>query len=268
MATTANSPSWVRTYTNDDATKYQVAYRSNNVKEDANGRALPGSFTTNLQVDRVAIDGNVTGGGVNATWTTAATRGPGANGVWTRQYLDDADTTLGFALPDASWSDLNSRTSNFNSQVSNISANAIAKYFRTLGFGRGSGLSTQEGAIREISRSQGSNNQGNPSEDATGANRTNITALPEEESSRPRPKYQSRYTYYYPIALKANRDQDKLQISVLKYKPKAIKGFKVAKNRDQGGRSGYTSRVLGSVFLPVPGSVNDSNKYNVIDILA
>ena len=81
MATTANSPSWVRTYTNDDATKYQVAYRSNNVwKEDANGRALPGSFTTNLQVDRTAIDGNVTGGGVNATWTTAATRGPGANG--------------------------------------------------------------------------------------------------------------------------------------------------------------------------------------------
>ena len=260
MATTANSPSWVRTYTNDDATKYQVAYRSNNVwKEDANGRALPGSFTTNLQVDRTAIDGNVTGGGVNATWTTAATRGPGANGVWTRQYLDDADTTLGFALPDASWSDLNDRKSNFNSQVSNISANAIAKYFRTLGFGRGSGLSTQEGAIREISRSQGSNNQGNPSEDATGANRTNITALPEEESSRPRPKYQSRYTYYYPIALKANRDQDKLQISVLEYKPKKIKGFKIAKNRDQGGRAGYTSRVLGSVFLPVPGSVNDSN---------
>ena len=261
MATTANSPSWVRTYTNDDATKYQIAYRSNNVwKEDANGRALPGSFTTNLQVDRTAINGNVTGGGVNATWTTAATRGPGANGVWTRQYLDDDDTTLGFALPDASWSDLNDRKSNFNSQVSNISANAIAKYFRTLGFGRGSGLSTQEGAIREISRSQGSNNQGNPSEDATGANRTNITALPEEESSRPRPKYQSRYTYYYPIALKANRDQDKLQISVLEYKPKKIKGFKIAKNRDQGGRAGYTSRVLGSVFLPVPGTVNDQNQ--------
>ena len=96
MATTANSSSWVRTYTKDDATKYQVAYRSNNVwKEDANGRALPGSFTTNLQVDRTAIDGNVTGGGVNATWTTAATRGPGASGVWERKYLDDSDTTLG-----------------------------------------------------------------------------------------------------------------------------------------------------------------------------
>ena len=76
MATTANSPSWVRTYTNDDATKYQIAYRSNNTwREDAKGRPVPGSFTTNLQVDRIAIDGNVTGGGVNATWTTAATRG-------------------------------------------------------------------------------------------------------------------------------------------------------------------------------------------------
>ena len=108
MSTSANSPSWVRTYTRDDATKYQIAYRSNNVwKLDANGRAVPGSFTTNLQVDRTAIDGGVTGGGVNATWTTAATRGPGAKGVWERKYLDDDDTSLGFALPGASWSDLN-----------------------------------------------------------------------------------------------------------------------------------------------------------------
>ena len=260
MATTANSPSWVRTYTKADSTTYQIAYRSNNTwKNDANGKAVSGSFTTNLQVDRTAIDGNVTGGGVNATWTTAATRGPGANGVWTRQYLDDSDTTLGFALPDASWSDLNNRSSNFNSQVSNISANAIAKYFRTLGFGRGSGLSTQAGAIRELSRSQGSNNQGNPSEDAAGADRSNIKALPEEDTARPRDKYQSRYTYYYPLALKANTDQDKLSISVLKYKPKAIKGFKVAKSRDGGGRQGYTQRAIGKVYLPVPGSVTDSN---------
>ena len=223
MATTANSPSWVRTYTKDDATKYQIAYRSNNVwKNDANGRALPGSFTTNLQVDRTAIDGGVTGGGVNATWTTAATRGPGAKGVWERKYLDDSDTTLGFALPDASWLDLNNRSSNFNSQVSNVSANAIAKYFRTLGFGKGSGLATQEGAIRELTRSQGSNNQGNSSEDATGANRQTIRKLAEESGDKPREKYGSRYTYYYPVALKANRDQDKLQISVLEYKPRPI----------------------------------------------
>ena len=260
MATTANSPSWVRTYTKDDATKYQIAYRSNNTwKEDANGRALPGSFTTNLQVDRTAIDGGVTGGGVNATWTTAATRGPGAKGVWERKYLDDDDTTLGFALPDASWSDLNNRSSNFNSQVNNVSANAIAKYFRTLGFGRGSGLSTQEGAIRELARSQGSNNQGTSAEDTIAGN--NLKTLPEESGDRPRQIYGSRYTYYYPVALKANRDQDKIQISVLEYKPRPI-------NKDQTGgkttlgigeREGYTSRTLGSVFLPVPGSVVDNN---------
>ena len=259
MSTSANSPSWVRTYTRDDATKYQIAYRSNNTwRVDAKGKAVPGSFTTNLQVDRTAIDGGVTGGGVNATWTTAATRGPGANGVWDRKYLDDADTTLGFALPDASWSDLNDRKSNFNSQVNNISANAIAKYFRTLGYGRGSGVSTQEGAIREISRSQGSNNQGNSSEETTGANRTSITELPEEKAEKPREKYGSRYTYYYPVALKYNYDQDKLMISVLKYKPKPIDGFKRG-NRDSGGREGYTKRVLGSVFLPTPGSIADQN---------
>ena len=259
MATTANSSSWIRTYTRNDATKYQIAYRSNNTwKEDANGRALPGSFTTNLQVDRTAIDGGVTGGGVNATWTTAATRGPGANGVWERKYLDDSDTTLGFALPDASWDDLNNRSSNFNSQVSNVSAGAIAKYFRTLGYGRGSGLSTQEGAIRELTRSQGSNNQGNSSEDATGANRTLIKSLAEEAGDKPREKYGSRYTYYYPVALKANRDQDKLQISVLEYKPRPI-GEGSQSGLGIGEREGYTSRTLGSVFLPVPGNVVDSN---------
>ena len=262
MATTANSSSWIRTYTRDDATKYQIAYRSNNTwKEDANGRALPGSFTTNLQVDRTAIDGGVTGGGVNATWTTAATRGPGANGVWERKYLDDSDTTLGFALPDASWDDLNNRSSNFNSQVSNVSANAVAKYFRTLGYGRGSGLSTQEGAIRELTRSQGSNNQGNSSEDATGANRMFVKSLAEESGDRPRQKYGARYTYYYPMALKANRDQDKLSISVLEYKSrppnKDTTGGKTTLGI--GEREGYTSRTLGSVFLPVPGSVLDSN---------
>ena len=258
MSTSANSPSWIRTYTKDDATKYQIAYRSNNTwRLDANGKAVPGSFTTNLQVDRVAIDGNVTGGGVNATWTTAATRGPGALGVWERKYQDDADTTLGYVLPDASWADLNDRKSNFNSQVNNISANAIAKYFRTLGYGKGSGLTTQEGAIREISRSQGSNNQGNSSEDATGANRTNIKSLADEEATKPREKYQSRYTYHYPVALKANRNQDKLQISVLEYKPRTINGLKI--NERDNTRQGYKSRVLGSVFLPVPGGVSDQN---------
>ena len=259
MATTANSPSWIRTYTRDDATKYQIAYRSNNTwKEDANGRALPGSFTTNLQVDRTAIDGGVTGGGINATWTTAATRGPGANGVWERKYLDDSDTTLGFALPDAGWDDLNDRSSNFNSQVSNVSANAIAKYFRTLGYGRGSGVSTQEGAIRELTRSQGSNNQGNSSEDATGANRMFLKSLAEEAGDKPRPKYGARYTYYYPMALKSNGDQDKLSISVLEYKPRPI-GEGSPSGLGIGERDGYNRKTLGSVFLPVPGSVLDSN---------
>ena len=259
MATTANSSSWVRTYTKDDATKYQIAYRSNNTwKNDANGRALPGSFTTNLQVDRTAIDGGVTGGGTGATWTTAATRGPGAGGIWERKYLDDDDTTLGYALPDASWDDLNSRTSNFNAQVNNVSANAIVKYFRTLGFGRGSGLSTQSGAIRELARSQGINDQGNPSDEAVGANQR-LRTLADEAKDRPREKYGSRYTYYYPVALKTNIDQDKLQISVLEYKPRPLPSKQSKPSLGIGEREGYRSRVLGSVFLPVPGNVVDSN---------
>ena len=259
MATSANSSSWVRTYTKDDATKYQIAYRSNNTwKLDANGKALPGSFTTNLQVDRTAIDGGVTGGGVNATWTTAATRGPGALGVWERKYMDDEDTTLGYVLPDASWDDLNSRTSNFNSQVNNISSNAIVKYFRTLGYGKGGGLSTQAGAIRELARSQGINDQGNPSDESVGANQ-NLRTLADDAGDKPRKIYGSRYTYYYPVALAYNRDQDKLQISVLEYKPRPLPSQQTKPSLGIGEREGYRQRTLGSVFLPVPGNVVDSN---------
>ena len=259
MATTANSSSWVRTYTKNDATKYQIAYRSNNTwRNDANGKAVPGSFTTNLQVDRTAIDGGVTGGGTGATWTTAATRGPGAGGIWERKYIDDEDTTLGYVLPDASWDDLNNRSSNFNAQVNNVSSNAIVKYFRTLGFGKGSGLSTQSGAIRELARSQGINDQGNPSDEAVGANQR-LRTLADEAKDRPREKYGSRYTYYYPVALKTNIDQDKLQISVLEYKPRPLPSKQSKPSLGIGEREGYRSRVLGSVFLPVPGNVVDSN---------
>ena len=258
MSTSANSPSWVRTYTRDDATKYQIAYRSNNTwRLDANGKAVSGSFTTNLQVDRTAIDAGVTGGGVNATWTTAATRGPGANGIWDRKYIDD-DADLGFALPDASWSDLNDRSSNFNSQINTISANAISKYFRTLGFGQGGGLSTQIGAMRELSKSQGSNSQGDASDGTVGGNKTTLTKLSDEVRTKPRDRYMSRYTYYYPVQLKHNYDQDKLQISVLEYKPRPI-GEGSPSGLGIGEREGYTSRVLGSVFLPVPGNVSDNN---------
>ena len=259
MATTANSSSWVRTYTKDDAPKYQIAYRSNNTwRNDANRRAVPGSFTTNLQVDRTAIDGGVTGGGTGATWTTAATRGPGAGGIWERKYIDDEDTPLGYVLPDASWDDLNNSSSNVNAQVNNVSANAIVKYFRTLGFGRGSGLSTQSGAIRELARSQGINDQGNPSDEAVGANQR-LRTLADEAKDRPREKYGSRYTYYYPVALKTNIDQDKLQISVLEYKPRPLPSKQSKPSLGIGEREGYRSRVLGSVFLPVPGNVVDSN---------
>ena len=258
MSTSANSPSWVRTYTRDDATKYQIAYRSNNTwRLDANGKAVSGSFTTNLQVDRTAIDAGVTGGGVNATWTTAATRGPGARGIWDRKYIDD-DADLGFALPDASWSDLNDRSSNFNSQINAISANAISKYFRTLGFGQGGGLSTQIGAMRELSKSQGSNSQGDASDETVGGNKTTLTKLSDEVRTKPRDRYMSRYTYYYPVQLKHNYDQDKLQISVLEYKPRPI-GEGSPSGLGIGEREGYTSRVLGSVFLPVPGNVSDNN---------
>ena len=258
MANSANSPSWVRTYTKDDGTEYQIAYRTKTTwKIGAGGAPSSGSFETNLQVDRIAIDAGITGGGVNATWTTAATRGIGAGGAWIRKHLDDTQTNLGFVLPDKGWADLNNRKSNFGAQVNNNAAVSIAKYFITLGFGKGAGLGSQAGAMREISKSQGSGNQGNPTDAGEAGNRFAIKSLPEEDGikKKQREKYESSHTYYYPAALKRNTTQDKLQISVLKYRPREItKTLKVKSRADSG-----TKQILGSVFLPVPGGVADSN---------
>ena len=132
----ANSNSWVRTSTKDDGTKFQTAYRTNTVwNDDLNGIPSPGSFVTNLQVDSVAIDAGITGGGTDATWSTGATRGVGAGGIWSRTFKDLAATDLGFVLPDAGWDDLMDRSSNFQSQVNNNTASSIAKAFSTKGFG-------------------------------------------------------------------------------------------------------------------------------------
>ena len=258
MANSANSPSWVRTYTKDDGTEYQIAYRTKTTwKIGAGGAPSSGSFVTNLQVDRVAIDAGITGGGVNATWTTGATRGIGASGAWTRKHLDETQTNLGFVLPDKGWADLNNRKSNFGAQVNNNAAVSVAKYFITLGYGKGGGLGSQAGAMREISKSQGSGNQGNPTDAGEAGNRFAIKSLPDEDGikKKPRDKYESSHTYYYPAALKRNYRQDKLQISVLKYKPRKIENtFNVKSRADSGSR-----QILGSVFLPVPGGVADAN---------
>ena len=259
MANSANSPSWVRTYTKDDGTEYQIAYRTKTTwKIGAGGAPSSGSFVTNLQVDRVAIDAGITGGGVNATWTTGATRGIGASGAWTRKHLDETQTNLGFVLPDKGWADLNNRKSNFGAQVNNNAAVSVAKYFITLGYGKGGGLGSQAGAMREISKSQGSGNQGNPTDAGEAGNRFAIKSLPDEDGikSKQRDKYQSAFTYYYPVALKRNYTQDKLSISVLKWTKKGMAG---GSKLVMGDRENMKKRILGTVMLPVPGGVADSN---------
>ena len=60
-----------------------------------------------------------------------------------------------------------------------------------------------------------------------------LKSLAEEAGDKPRQKYGARYTYYYPMALKANRDQDKLAISVLEYKPRPI-------NKETNRRKNYS----------------------------
>jgi hypothetical protein len=252
----ANSNSWVRTSTKDDGTKFQTAYRTNTIwNDDPNGIPSVGSFITNLQVDSVAIDAGITGGGTNATWSTGATRGVGAGGIWSRTFKDDDATDKGFVLPDAGWDDLMDRSSNFQSQVNNNTASSIAKAFSTKGFGLGRGLDSIEGATREILRSQGTGNMGSEETDGDAGIRTQpqIGGTKDDDGTRKRP-YNSNIPLYYPIALRNNRSQDKLKISVLKYAPRE-KGDSAFKLGDRPSRR----LVEGSVFLPVPGGVGDQN---------
>ena len=252
----ANSNSWVRTGTKDDGTKFQTAYRTNTVwNDDPNGIPSAGTFVTNLQVDSVAIDAGITGGGTNATWSTGATRGVGAGGIWSRTFKDTAATDLGFVLPDAGWDDLMDRSSNFQSQVNNNTASAIAKAFNTKGFGLTNGLDTTTGAMREILRSQGTGNVGSEETDGNAGirNRPQDDIVGEDDPGTRKSPYNGKVPLYYPVALRNNRSQDKLKISVLKYKPR--KAGKVAYKLGTRG-----ARIeVGSVYLPVPGGVGDQN---------
>ena len=67
----------------------------------------------------------------------------------------------------------------------------------------------------------------------------------------------------YPTLLKypetLNQNQDKLKISILKFEPKKFSGLSFAARSKASDGSVFTERILGSVFLPVPNSVNDAN---------
>ena len=257
----AESNTIYRTYTQPDGTKKRTAFKVKvDFQYDANGK--PTGFVQNLQNDLTAIDGGVTGGGVNASWTTGAKLMAGDGNVWKRQHRDPTQTDLGFVMPDDGWADLNDRGSNFSSQVNNTAAGALAKLFNGEGYGRTFGMDSQAGAALKLSDYLGTNKLG-LSGDALSAPAgnpmrvTEQTAADKMEEGIGRKKYDQ---LYYPTALKYNRGQDRLQISVLKYEPR--------RQQNQNGkpvsyklkdRASYTQRILGSCILPVPGGVGDTN---------
>ncbi len=263
MATNAASNPWVRPYTKDDGTRYHIAYRTNTTwAKDSSGAPQQGSLTTNLQCDLIAIDADITGGGMNATWTDAATRGPGAGGQWTRRYKDDAATNLGFVMPDAGWLDLNDRKGTFSSQVNNNTAQALSKVFTSEGYGRTFGMDSQAGAMKEIARSQGSGNAALTTlQSAITGNLYQVTSLQDASAQQDnnRKAYgtdgRNKQPLYYPTALKNNSGQDKLHIEVLEYKPR--KPTEVGYELEE--RANMKRNVIGRVTLPVPGGVGDQN---------
>ncbi len=263
MANSAASNPWVRPYKKDDGTKYHIAYRTNTTwAKDSSGAPQQGTLTTNLQCDLIGLDAGITGGGMNATWTNAATRGPGAGGVWTRRHRDDEATDLGFVIPDAGWLDLNDRKGTFSSQVNNNTAQALAKVFTGEGYGRTFGMDSQAGAMKEIARSQGSGNAALTTlQSAITGNqylvRDLVDSIAQQDNNRKAygTDGRNKQPLYYPTALKNNSGQDKLHISVLEYKPRKPTGV----GYELEERANMKRNVIGRVTLPVPGGVGDQN---------
>ena len=82
MASAASNTIY-RTYTQSDGTKKRTAFRVN-VDYFTDDTGKPTGFETQLQNDLVAQDAGITGGGINATWTTGAKLLKG--NLWERQY--------------------------------------------------------------------------------------------------------------------------------------------------------------------------------------
>ncbi len=251
---TAASPTIYRTTTNTDGTKTRTAYRVN-VDYSTDTQGKPKIQELQLQNDVVAQDAGITGGGINATWTTGAKLNAG--NIWSRMYRDESDTTKGWVTPDSGWEELTDRKGTFNSQVMDAGADALAKHFNTSNYGMDFGFATKAGARLNLQNALGTNQAGTGSA-LSGDGGARMTPRLEGADSIPgnvntRPSY-SKEMLYYPAALRNNKGQDRLKISVLKYEArKAGEGFTLA------DRKSFRERIIGTCVLPVPGGVGDQN---------
>ena len=244
MASAASNTIY-RTYTQSDGTKKRTAFRVN-VDYFTDDTGKPTGFETQLQNDLVAQDAGITGGGINATWTTGAKLLKG--NLWERQYRDTSNESLGFVMPDEGWVDLNDRKSNFSSQVNDAAADALAKRFNGEGYGRTFGMDTKAGASLQLANYQGINKAGSgiPFDAPSGMRQTSLMDSIKSKKGT-RESYgtdgRNKETLYYPTALRSNKGQDRLQIQVLKYRPRP-QGEAVYKLGDRAAAS--AKDIIGS----------------------
>ena len=253
---TAASPTIYRTTTNTDGTKTRTAYRVN-VDYSTDTQGKPRIQELQLQNDVVAQDAGITGGGINASWTTGAKLLQGTD--WQRIYRDESDTTKGWVTPDSGWEELTDRKGTFNSQVMDAGADALAKHFNTSNYGMDFGFATKAGARLNLQNAL-STNQAGTDEQTSASSGTRIRSGTDLVEGVPgtRESY-GKETLYYPTALKNNKGQDRLSISVLKYAVRPAGGADQNVSYKLGNRSDYKQRVIGTCVLPVPGGVGDQN---------
>ena len=250
----ATSPTIYKTTIQDDGTKKRTACRVKvDYVEDSNGK--PSEFKTQLQNDVTAIDAGITGGGVNATWTTGAKLISGTN--WERLYRDETDTTLGFVTPDSMFEELTNSSSNFSSQVNRAAATALSKEFNSKPFGQDFGMGTLAGSYAKIQESNGSNKcaiAGNPYFAEAGLKTRPSDGGDGDIGSAKGTRKNYPMNLYYPTALRNNRGQDRLQISVVQKLP-GDRGMKNTFEMEKQGKG----KVVGRCTLPIPGGVGDQN---------
>jgi len=124
---------------------------------------------------------------------------------------------------------------------------------------------------QQLSKASGANNQANSGDDQNGDSSKPASSSPGQGEAEEGTREEGFGVYVFPTTLRTGeKGQDFLKIDMMKYQPKAL-GNKADEQRgiDSGGKMtgkfGFGDRntdrkTIGSVILPIPGGIQDSNQ--------
>jgi len=137
-----------------------------------------------------------------------------------------------------------------NSQLRQTQRNQVKSTEKDF-FGPDGGTKAQQDALNKATGSSASTNKGEPT-----AAEQEAALQKELGSAKARQKYPTNLKY--PADLQIDY-QDVIQFSVLKYEARKLNESGNEGLGSFGERSNYTSRTIGTVFLPIQGGISDAN---------